>query len=299
MSNRHLIRGCMAAFLALGALSMAPAHAGLFGESDEEKAARQHEQDQDAAIKDLTQRVRDLEQSLSRATGDNENLSHQVQVLNDKLERQRKDFEYRLCTIAGQQLGAGQGDDQSGSSLPCGGGSGSGASMTYNAPPPPANAAAQSNVVRLAPPPGVLGTLPAGRNAAPAPTGNPQTRVQFDAALNLLAKARYDDARAAFRTFADSNPDDELTPQAVYWIGDIAYVQKDYAGAAHTFVEQLKKYPTSSRAPDSMLKLGQSLIALGQTKQGCNALGTIASQYPSAPKTILAQAAAAHKASCK
>jgi tol-pal system protein YbgF len=303
MSNRHLIRGCMAAFLAFSALSMAPAHAGLFGDSDEEKAARQHERDQDAAITDLTQRVHDLEQSLSRATGDNESLSHQVQVLNDKLERQKKDFEYRLCTIAGQQLGAGQGDDQGGgAALPCGGGTGGGASMTYAAPlPPPANAAAQSNIVRLSPPPGVLGTLPAGRTATPgvAPAGNPQTRVQFDAALNLLAKARYDDARAAFRSFADSNPDDELTPQAVYWIGDIAYVQKDYAGAAHSFVEQLKKYPSSGRSPDSMFKLGQSLIAMGQTKEGCVTLAAVPSKYPAAPKSILAQAAAARKTSCK
>lgn len=297
MSNRPLIRGCMAAFLALSALSIAPAQAGLFGDSDEEKAARQHERDQDASIADLTQRVHDLEQSLSRATGDNESLSHQVQQLNDKLERQKRDFEYRLCTVAGQQLGAGQGDEQ-GAALPCGGGSGGGAAMTYNAPPPPpANTAAQSNIVRLAPPPGVLGTLPAG-GGAPAPMGNPQTRSEFNAALDLLAKARYDDASAAFRSFADSKPGDELTPQAVYWIGDIAYVQKDYAGAAHTFVEQLKKYPTSSRAPDSMLKLGQSLIAMGQTKQGCSALGTLASQYPTASKSILGQAAAARKTSC-
>jgi tol-pal system protein YbgF len=300
MSNRHLIRGCMAAFLALGALSIVPAHAGLFGESDEEIAARQHEKDQDAALADLTQRVHDLEQSLSRATGDNESLSHQVQVLNDKLERQRKDFEYRLCTIASQQLGAGQGDDQGGAALPCSGGSGGGASMSYNAPsPPPANAAAQSNVVRLAPPPGVLGTLPAGNGGTPVAMANPATRGQFNAALDLLAKARYDDARAAFRSFADSNPGDELTPQAVYWIGDIAYVQKDYAGAAHTFVEQLKKYPTSTRAPDSMLKLGQSLIAMGQIKEGCSALGALASKYPAAPKPILGQAAAARKTSCK
>jgi tol-pal system protein YbgF len=302
MGNRHLIRGCMAAFLAFGTLSIAPAHAGIFGESDEDKAARQHEKDQDASIADLTQRLHDLEESLSRSTGANENLAHQVQQLNDKLERQRKDFEYRLCTLAAQQLGAAQGqsDDQSQTALPCAGGSP--ASMTYSAPPPPpANAAAQSAVVRLAPPPGVLGTLPAGRitGMAPAPVANPQTRAQFNTALDLLAKARYDDARAAFRTFADSNPGDDLTPQAVYWIGDIAYVQKDYAEAARAFAEQIKKYPTSTRGPDSMLKLGQSLIAMGQTKEGCMTLGALASRYPTAPKSIVGQAAVERKATCR
>ena len=95
-------------------LMAAPAHAGLFGESDEEKAARLHEKDQDAAIADLTQRIHDLEDSLSRATGQNETLAHQIQQLNDKIARQQKDFEYRLCTVVQQQMGAGQAeaDDQ-------------------------------------------------------------------------------------------------------------------------------------------------------------------------------------------
>jgi tol-pal system protein YbgF len=297
MSSKYLIRGFMAAFLAFGALSIAPAHAGLFGESDEEKAARQHEKDQDASIADLNLRLHDLEQALSRATGDNEALSHQVQVLSDKLERQKKDFEYRLCTLSAQQLGAGQGDDQT--SLPCSGGSG-GASMNYKAPaPPPPMQQQSSGIIRLAPPPGVLGTLPAGtRMATAGPAAGSSSKAQFDAALNMLAKARYDDARASFRSYADANPDDELAPQAVYWIGDIAYVQKDYADAARAFAEQIKKYPTSSRGPDSMLKLGQSLIAMGQTKEGCMTLGALPSKYPAASKTVTAQAAAERKTSC-
>jgi tol-pal system protein YbgF len=132
----------------------------------------------------------------------------------------------------------------------------------------------------------------------PAPAANPQTRGQFDSALDLLAKARYDDARAAFRSFADANPDDPLTPQAVYWVGDIAFVQKDYPNAAHAFAEQIKKYPSSSRGPDSMLKLGQSLIAMGQTKEGCMTLGALPSRYPNASKTVASQAAGERKASC-
>jgi TolA-binding protein len=49
-----------------------------------------------------------------------------------------------------------------------------------------------------------------------------------------------------------------------------------------------------------MLKLGQSLVAMGQKKEGCFTLGAISSTYPKAPKTALAQASAAQKASgCK
>jgi tol-pal system protein YbgF len=286
--KQQLITGLM-----LAVLAAAPAHAGLFGESDEEKAARIHEQNQDATTADLTQRVHDLEESLRQSTGQNETLAHQIQQLNDKIARQQKDFEYRLCTITAQQLGANQ-DDQS--TMQCGGG---GVSSTFT---PPAQSGAMppgSPVVKLSPPPGVLGTLPArSANTPPPAAGDGADRSQFNTALNLASKQRYDEARAQFRSYADSNPDDEMAPQAVYWVGSIAYLQKDYAGAARAFAEGIKKYPASSRAPDSMLKLGQSLIQLGQTKEGCMTLAALPGKYPAASKQVASQAASERKSSC-
>lgn len=283
--------------------------AGLFGESDEEKEARlQHEQNQDDATNKLNDKMRDLEDTVRNLTGTNEELSHRIAELSDKIERQQKDFEYRLCALAAQQLGTstGQGDPNA---VPCPGASGGG-TTSFNAPPPASslpplgNQASQNGgngevAQHLAPPPGVLGTLPVGADrAAPPAAANNDTRAQFSSAMNLLAKARYDEASAAFRNFADTYPKDDLASQAVYWVGDIAYVQKDYANAARSFAEVIKKYPTSLRAPDSMLKLGQSLIAMGQTKEGCVTLGALSSKYPSASKAISAQAAIERKASC-
>src|SRR6202000_2364881 len=109
--------------------------------------------------------------------------------------------------------------------------------------------------------------LPMGSGPQTAPsvrTGG----SQYDRAMNLLAKAQYAEASAAFRAYADANPDDgDLSPPAIYWIGDIAYVQHAYPTAIRAFAEQIKKYPTSPRGSDSMLKLGQSLLAQGQTKE--------------------------------
>ncbi len=256
--------------------------AGLFGESDEEKAARQqHEDNQDAQIADLKQRIHDLEQALQQITGQNEQLSHNLRDLSDRMDHQQKDYDYKLCALSAQVLGASAAPGQSGDPLPCNFGT------TTASAPSTAQTAPLSNSG------GVLGTLPQSAAAIP------NTRPQFDAAMNLLAKAQYDEARAAFRSFADANPKDPSTPQAVYWVGDIAYVQKDYTGAAQAFAEEIKKYPTSSRGPDSMLKLGQSLLALGQKKEGCVTLGAIKSKYPQASSAVLAQAASIRSASCK
>jgi tol-pal system protein YbgF len=288
--------------------------AALFGESDEEIAARQqHEQAQDASISNLTQEVSDLEHSLRQLTGQLEEANHQNAVLQQKIDRMQKDFDYRLCQLSAQQLGGS--DDSSGGGLSCAPGGGAPGAAPMTMPPSQSGSAAPAQAGQ---PSGVLGTLPQGASlpkphpdvsvnmsavggapGASAFQGSPD-KAEFDSAMNLLAKAQYDEARAGFRGFADAHPKDDLAPQAVYWVGAIAYVQKDYPGAAKAFVEEIKKYPSSPRAPESMLKLGQSLIAMNQKKEGCSALGALPSQYPKASKSVLHQAEdASHAAHCR
>ncbi len=311
-----------------------PAHAQLFGESDEEKAARQaHEDGQDSQISQLSGRIQQLEdkvraltQSLSNATGATEELAHQIQELRQKIDAQQKDFAYRLCMVSAQQLGA----DASDQGLNCGAAGAAPAAGAGGVPPnyapgtplppisgndnqgfngPPSSGAPQ----QLGRAPGTLGTLPMGSGPnAGAGNGGPRAGVpvgpsnarggigQFDTAMNLLAKAQYAEASASFRSYADANPDDsDLSAQAIYWIGDIAYVQHDYPSATRAFAEQIKKYPDSNRSPDSMLKLGQALIAQGQTSGGCTTLAALKTKYPKAPAATLAAAAGARKAACR
>jgi tol-pal system protein YbgF len=262
--------------------------AGLFGESDEEKAARlAHEQNQDTQINQLTQQINDLQETIRRLTGHVEVLDHKLSDANSRIDRMQKEFNYKICTMTAQQLG------EDASSLNCAG-TASASSSTSVSP---------NNAPHLAPPPGVLGTIPSDQPLPLAAPGTPDaggaapsaTKPQFDAAMNLLGKSQYDEARAAFRNFADSYPQDPLAPQAVYWVGDIAYVQKDYANAARAFAEEIKKYSSSPRAPESMLKLGQSLIAMKQKEEGCTTLGALPAKYPKASPNVLAQAKAARK----
>ena len=284
--------------------------ADLFGPSDAEKAAAaaaaQREQAQDASIATLNQRAGDIEDSLRRLTGQIEVLNHRLDEMDQRIDRMKKDFDYKLCQLSAQQLGAAA-TPGAPNALPCNGAA-SGAAI---APPGPSDTPPPSGVTHLAPPPGVLGTLPAGSvNTAPPPEASPDvtpppptnqaasldTHAQFEAAMSLLTKSQYDAASGAFRNFADTYAKDPLAPQALYWVGDIAYVQKDFATAARTFAESLKKYPTSTRAPESMLKLGQSLIAMNQKDEGCTALRALAVKFPKASPTVLSQALAVRKA---
>jgi tol-pal system protein YbgF len=282
--------------------------ADIFGPSDEEKAAAaaaaQREQNQDQGLATLNQRAGDIEESLRKLTGEIEVLNHRLDEIDQRMDRMKKDFDYKLCTMSAQQLGA-QGAPGSPGAIPCN----PAGPQTGDAAPPVQQV--PTGVTRLAPPPGVMGTLtpqeaaapaapppaaaPAPAAAPPMQTASTDTHAQYQAAMDMLARQQYDEASGAFRNFADTYPKDPLTPDALYWLGDVAYVQKDFKSAAHTFAEVLTKYPTSHRSADSMLKLGQAFLAMSQKKEGCTTLYALTAKTPGATRTVLAQAEAVRK----
>jgi tol-pal system protein YbgF len=329
MIRQRLLASSLAIAFAFAPLS---ANAQLFGPSDEEKA---HEAAQDSAIHDLQggaqaqdSRIRELEDkvrgltgSLSQATGTNEELQHQVQIQNDKIDRMQKDFAYRLCQLSAQQLGAGDQMNCAAAGTPSANApAGNMGGQAYVPPPggmragdalPPMGNAPQGGGQQVtsefdnpAPvrgrPPGNLGTLSMGSGPNPPPMqGGATNTAQYDQAMNLLSRAQYNEAAAAFRSYADNNPQDTANaPQAIYWVANIAFIQQDYSSAARTFAEVIKKYPKSLRAPDAMLKLAQSFMAMGQKSEGCTTLGLIKTKYPDAASQTLNQAASLKKTAC-
>ena len=325
MIKQKLLISTFALMATLGSL---PASAQLFGPSDEEKAHEAAQdsgihdlegqtQQQDARIRGLEDKVRGLTDSLRQSTGANEDLNHQLQLQNDKIDRMQKDFAYRLCTLSAQQLGAGDAINCAAAGTVSAGqvtqpySPGQRAMRPGDALPP---IDATGNNTGFAPqpdngpvrgrPPGTLGTLPMnsgpaplnGALAGPAPAGNP---AQYDQAMNLMSRAQYGEASAAFRGYADANPGDaDLSPQAIYWVGNISFIRQDYAPAARAFAEVIKKYPKSQRAPDAMLKLAQSFMAMGQKTEGCTTLGLIKTKYPNGSPQTLASAASLRKTAC-
>jgi tol-pal system protein YbgF len=312
MMIQRIAVSVLALSLALGPL---PASAQLFGPNEEQRV---HEAQQDGVlaelgnraqtaegrIQQLEDRVRSLTSSLSQATGTNEELAHQIRQQNEKIDAMQKDFAYRLCTLSAQQLGASD-------AMNCAAaGTASAVPQSY-APParasqadplPPVDAASNFDaappVVRGRPP-GTLGTLPAGPGPLNGPMPVPGNTGQYDAAMNLMSRAQYAEAAAAFRGYADANPGDtDLSPQAIYWVGNIGFLRQDYAGAARAFAETIKKYPKSTRAPDAMFKLAQSFMALGQKSEGCTTLGLIRTRYPNAAPQVVSQAATLRKTAC-
>lgn len=231
-------------------------------------------------------RINDMEQSLRDLRGQVETLMYQVRQLTEQLDVARKESNYRLGALEGGAPatpipGTSAGANYAGAPGPM---------------PKPLGPAAAGGPASLTgsqlqgSKSGTLGSMPA--DALPSGlSGGLSPRQQYDAAMELLSRAQYVEAQGAFRGFVAANPADELAGPAQYWVGDIAFTQKDYQGAAKAFTDVLKRYSKTARAPDAMLKLGLSLLELNQKKEGCITLGAIKSKYPNANKAIFDRAA--------
>lgn len=243
------------------------------------------------------QRLNDVENSLRDLRGQVETLTHQVRQLTEQLDIARKESNYRISALEGGAPAA---------PIPQSGGA-VGGPIATTAPKPVPASGGYGAPIKIAPGagsdqqgrvPGALGSIPAG--AAPAVEAGVSPQQQYDAAMDLLSRAQYVEAQNAFRGFVAAHPADALAGPAQYWVGDISFTQKDYGAAAKSFAELLKRYSKTARAPDAMLKLGLSLLELGQKKEGCTTLGALKSKYPNANKAVLDRASKrAADAGCK
>jgi tol-pal system protein YbgF len=232
-------------------------------------------------------RLNDMEQSLRELRGQVESLSFQVKQLTEQLDIARKESNYRLGALEGGAPA---------SALPPAGSAAAAPALRAPAANPPVALTTGSN--QAGKKPGALGSIPA--NEPIADDIGPSPQDQYDGAVDLLSRAQYSEAQQAFRAFVAANPTNQLAGPAQYWVGDIAFTQKDYQGSAKAFAVVLKSYSKTPKAPEAMLKLGLSLLELGQKKEGCTTLGALKVKYPAAQKKLLDLAAKrAGEAGCK
>ena len=108
-----------------------------------------------------------------------------------------------------------------------------------------------------------------------------QPRKLYDAGYNYLMASDYVSAEATFRSFLRNYPQDQLSGNAQYWLGETYFARGDYRKAAHEFLKGYKTYKTSAKAPDNLLKLGMSLQRLGQSEAACQTYTQLRDKYKS------------------
>ncbi len=274
---------------------------------------------------DPAMRIEQLENQLRRLTGQNEELQHRNQILEQQLRQLQGGAAAAPANVAAAPPAPQQ-------VAPTGAGYGQPPQRQPSYSPPPA---AQQEPVPIARGPGrgdafdpsrnpnapgaprVLGSMPADQQA---PIGAPggrdpgeplnlsnvggasrsdgagaglttlppssSPRDEFDLGIGYMQRKDYALAEETMRNFTQHFPNDRQVADAQYWVGESLFQRQKYREAAESFLAVTSKYDTSAKAPDALLRLGQSLAALKEKEAACAALGEVARKYPQASRGI-------------
>ena len=314
---------CLAAVLPASAQgfdffhSQRPQTAQTAPPSDIPGQAVEPEEDQSAA---MVLRINRLEEQLRQANGRIEELENAERRLEDQLQKFRQDVEYRFGERSGGQAAAPPSSAPAvvspasppaiappvvidGSAPPSARRSDAfdpnAEPNAPGAPKPLGTTAPSAPLVRpLAPAPAAGPPLDLGKAPpTPAPATGPtitgsgvamldQPRDQFNNALQAFQVGQYQQAEDGFKAFMIANPGHRLTPDAVFYIGETYFQRSRPREAAEQYLKVTTDYSKSSRAPEGMVRLGQTLVALGNKDQACATFAELGKRYPNATASV-------------
>ena len=119
---------------------------------------------------------------------------------------------------------------------------------------------------------------------------NKSAEDQYEFAVSFMKIGDYETAEAALKEFIDKNKEHDLAGSAQYWYGETFRIRQLYSDAATAYLDGYQNYPKSKKAPDNLLKLGITMVQLGEKDQGCKMILGLKKEYPKASKSVLQKA---------
>jgi tol-pal system protein YbgF len=113
-------------------------------------------------------------------------------------------------------------------------------------------------------------------DAGPAPSAD----TLYSNGLRDITSGKYDLARSEFQDYLRYYGDTDLASNAQFYLGEIAYSQKNYEVAVDEYDKVLNNYPKSFKLAPARLKKGMALIELGQKNPGIRELREVVKRYP-------------------
>jgi len=133
---------------------------------------------------------------------------------------------------------------------------------------------------------GVVPVNPANAPGGPAPSAD----TLYSNGLRDIRGGKYDLARSEFQDYLKYYGQTDLASNAQFYLGEIAYTQKDYNQAIAEYDRVLNNYPKSFKLAPARLKKGMALIELGQKTSGVRELREVVRRYPGTEEDRLARA---------
>jgi len=127
---------------------------------------------------------------------------------------------------------------------------------------------------------------PTGHTATPhvvAPNAAPAAATGkglYNQGMTLVRAEKGEEGRAILSTFLETDPQSALVPNAVYWIGESYYLEKNYPQAILTFKDVTRRFPKHHKAAAALLKIAMSYQMLGENDNATLYLRALLKDHP-------------------
>lgn len=124
-------------------------------------------------------------------------------------------------------------------------------------------------------------SVPPSNSASSAPSGPaPSADTLYNNGLRDVTSGKYELARSEFQDYLKYYSTTDLASNAQFYLGEIAYQQKNYEQAVAEYDKVLTNYPKSFKLAPARLHRGMALIELNQKASGVRELREVVKRFP-------------------
>ncbi len=130
---------------------------------------------------------------------------------------------------------------------------------------------------------GVLKTQVAALGAmggAVATEGQSAEELMYQKAYDQYEARKFNEARTLMQKFIARYPDHKLVGNALFWIGETYYNQKNYDTAILAYESVIDKHPKNQKVPAAHLKQAYCFIKIGENVTARGLLSALIQKYP-------------------
>jgi tol-pal system protein YbgF len=102
----------------------------------------------------------------------------------------------------------------------------------------------------------------------------------YDQGMTLVRAEKSADGRKTLLEFLEVDPKSALVPNALYWIGESHYQEKNYAQGILTFKEVTRRFPKHHKAAAALYKIGMSYVMMGEKDNATLYLRALLKEHP-------------------
>lgn len=115
-----------------------------------------------------------------------------------------------------------------------------------------------------------------------------ESQQAYNNAYNLIRERQFDQAETAFANFVNSYPNNSLTGNGYYWLGEVKLVQGKSREALDAFSTVIQRFPGHSKEQDALYKLGTVSDQIGDTANAKLYLQDVIRRFPDTKAAQLA-----------